>query len=88
MKDTPGAANSMLAAASSLFTWSFKDLELEDLRNPAIGIEHFATKKRERFLTPEERQRLQAVIAAGLKIPRPGRATCTSQACGPSICSR
>ena len=69
MKDTPGAANSMLAAASSLFTWSFKDLELEDLRNPAIGIEHFATKKRERFLTPEERQRLQAVIAAGLKIP-------------------
>ncbi len=69
MKDTPGAANSMLAAASSLFTWIFRELELEDLRNPAIGIEHFATKKRERFLTPEERQRVQAVIEAGLKIP-------------------
>ena len=68
MKDTPGAANNMLATASSLFTWIFADLELEDLRNPAFGIEHFPVKKRERFLSPEERQRVQAVIDAGLKI--------------------
>ena len=67
MKKTPGAANNMLATASSLFTWIFKELELEDLRNPAQGIEHFPVKKRERFLSPEERQRVQAVIEAGLK---------------------
>jgi hypothetical protein len=88
MKETPGAANNMLATASSLFTWIFKDLELEDLRNPAFGIEHFPVKKRERFLTPEERQRVQAVIDAGSRSPRAARATCTSPACGRSTCSR
>ena len=69
LSNTPGAANNMLATVSSLFTWIFKDLEIDDLRNPAFGIEHFPTKKRERFLSPEERQRLQAVIDVGLKIP-------------------
>jgi integrase/transposase len=70
MKDTPGAANNVLATTSSLFTWIIKDLELKDMLNPAFGIEHFPVKKRERFLTAEERQRLQAVINAGLKIGR------------------
>ena len=68
MKDTPGAANNALATTSSLYTWIIKDLELKDMLNPAFGIEHFPVKKRERFLSPEERLRVQAVIDAGLKI--------------------
>jgi integrase/transposase len=69
LSETKAAANSVLGTISSLFTWIYKDLEIEDLRNPAFGIERFPLKKRERFLTPEERQRVQAVIDAGLKIP-------------------
>ncbi|MBL9100919.1 MAG: tyrosine-type recombinase/integrase [Myxococcales bacterium] len=69
LSKTPAAANSVLGTISSLFTWIYEDRELPDLRNPAFGIERFPLKKRERFLTPEERQRVQAVIDAGLKIP-------------------
>jgi hypothetical protein len=69
LSETKAAANSVLGTISSLFTWIYKDLEIEDLRNPAFGIDRFPLKKRERFLTPEERQRVQAVIDAGLKIP-------------------
>jgi len=68
LSETKAAANSVLGTISSLFTWIYKDLEIEDLRNPAFGIDRFPLKKRERFLTPEERQRVQAVIDAGLKI--------------------
>lgn len=68
IKDTPGAANNALATMSSLYSWIIKDLELRDMLNPAFGIEHFPVKKRERFLSPEERQRVQAVVDAGLKI--------------------
>ena len=69
LSETKAAANSVLGTISSLFTWIYKDLEIEDLRNPAFGIDRFPLNKRERFLTPEERQRVQAVIDAGLKIP-------------------
>jgi integrase len=72
MKDRPGAANNVLATTSSLYSWILRDLELRDMHNPAFGIDHFPVKKRERFLSPEERQRVQAVIEAGLAIP-PGR---------------
>jgi len=67
LKDTPGKANNLLMTASSLFTWILKDLDIDDGHNPAHGIEHFPTKKRERFLTPEERQQIQMVIDKGLK---------------------
>ncbi|MBL9101593.1 MAG: transposase [Myxococcales bacterium] len=69
LSKTKAAANSVLGTISSLFTWIYKDRDLPDLRNPAFGIERFPLTKRERFLTPEERQRVQAVIDAGLKIP-------------------
>ncbi|MCY0994763.1 hypothetical protein OV203_46990 [Nannocystis sp. ILAH1] len=39
------------------------------MRNPAHKVNRFAIPERERFLTPEERQRVQAVLLAGLKIP-------------------
>lgn len=71
MKDRPGAANLMLCVISSLYTRITEDWELADIRNPAHKIRHFTIPERERFLTPEERQRVQAVILAGLKIPAP-----------------
>jgi len=70
LKDTPGKANNLLMTVSSLFTWILKELEVEDGYNPAHGIDHFPIKKRERFLTPEERQRVQVVIDKGLKTSR------------------
>ncbi len=72
MKDRPASANYAVCVLSSLFTRIIFDWELADMRNPAQGIKRFALPKRERFLSPEERQRLHAVIEAGLKIP-PGR---------------
>ena len=69
MRDRPGAANNMLAIVSSLYSRIIEDWELAEIRNPARGIRHFPMRKRERFLTPEERQRLDAVIQAGLRTP-------------------
>lgn len=69
MKDRPGAANNMVLVVGSLYTRSIEGWEMADIRNPAHGIRHFPMKKRERFLTPEERQRLHAVIQAGLRLP-------------------
>ena len=72
MKTRPGAANNMVLVISSLYTRIINDWELAEMRNPARGIRPFSIQTRERFLTPEERRRLHAVIQAGLKIP-PGR---------------
>ena len=69
MKDRPGAANNMVLLMGSLYTRIIDDWELADMRNPAHGLRHFPIRKRERFLTPEERQRVNAVIQAGLKTP-------------------
>lgn len=69
MKGRPGAANNMVCVISSLYTRIIEDWELSDMRNPAQGVRHFAMQKRNRFLTPEERQRVHAVIQAGLQIP-------------------
>ena len=69
MKTRPGAANNMVLVISSLYTCIIEDWELADIRNPAHGLRHFPMMKRERFLTPEERQRVHAVVQAGLKLP-------------------
>lgn len=70
MKDRPGSANNMVMVVASLYTRIIEDWELAaELRSPAHGIKLFPMRKRERFLTPEERQRLHVVIRAGLKIP-------------------
>jgi integrase/transposase len=65
----PAAANHMVCVISSLYTRIVEDWELADMRNPAHKVKKFIIPERERFLSPEERQRVQAVIAAGLKIP-------------------
>lgn len=69
MRDRPGAANNVLAVLSSLYGRILEDWEMAEIRNPTRGIKMFPMRKRERFLTPEERQRLHAVIEAGLKLP-------------------
>jgi integrase/transposase len=70
MKDRPGAANNMVMVFASLYARIIEDWEIApDMRNPAHGCMLYPMPKRERFLTPEERQRLHAVVQAGLKIP-------------------
>jgi integrase len=70
MKATPGAANNMVMVIASLYARIIEDWQLApDMRNPAHGCRLFPMPKRERFLTPEERQRLETVIQTGLKIP-------------------
>ena len=71
MKDRPGAANNMVMVCASLFTRIINDWELApDMRNPAHGVKLYPMRQRERFLTPEERQRLRAYVQAGIKAPR------------------
>ncbi|MDC0672233.1 tyrosine-type recombinase/integrase [Nannocystis radixulma] len=62
-------ANYVLCVLGSLYTRIIEDWELVELRNPAQKIKRFTIPQRERFLSPEERRRVQAVILAGLKIP-------------------
>ena len=71
MKDRPAAANNMVMVCASLFTRIINDWELApDMRNPAHGVKLYPMRQRERFLTPEERQRLRAYVQAGIKAPR------------------
>jgi integrase len=61
MKKTPYAANRTLALLSKMFSLAVKWEWLD--RNPAKGIERYVEEKRERFLKPDEIQRLsQALI--------------------------
>lgn len=69
MKDRPGAANNVVVIISSLYTRIVEDWELAEMRNPARGVRLFTLKTHERFLTAAERQRVQAVIEAGLRTP-------------------
>lgn len=69
MKARPGAANSVLCVIGSLYRKIIEDWQLADMRNPAHRVRHFPLRRRERFLTPEERRRLHDVIQAGLQVP-------------------
>jgi integrase len=61
----PGAANRALALVSVIMTnaerWGLRDTR----SNPCHRMEKFAERKMERFLSPEERARLDAVLAEG-----------------------
>ncbi len=72
LRKTPGSANYVLCVLGSLYRRIIVDWELSTMRHPTAGIKRFTMKTRERFLTPEERQRVHEAIQAGLKIP-PGR---------------
>ena len=60
MKKTPIAANRTMALLSKMFAlaiqWEWTD------RNPAKGIERYPEERRERFLSPDEIQRLSAAL--------------------------
>lgn len=53
----------------SLYSRIIKDWELADIRNPTSGVRRFKIRNVERFLTPEERQRLESVLQRGLRLP-------------------
>ena len=83
MRDTPGAANKVIGVLSRLFSYA------EDLgwrasgTNPCRGVRKNPEKKIERFLTADERQRLEAALtaAASTGIKRKGHVDATAVAC-------
>ncbi|MFY0537856.1 tyrosine-type recombinase/integrase [Nannocystis pusilla] len=71
MKDNKAAADYVLCVLGSLYSRIIEDWELADIRNPVDGARRYGSREVERFLTPEERRRLQTVLEAGLRL-RPG----------------
>jgi integrase len=63
--ETPYQANRALAFVSAVWNWASKEGEVALADNPAMGIERYEEKKRERFLTSEELSRLGAALAEG-----------------------
>lgn len=62
-RETPFAANRALAAWSKMFTWAAARGLVPEGHNPARGIERYREERRERFLTPNELERLGAALA-------------------------
>jgi integrase len=62
--EAPILANQVLAAASAIFTWAFRE-ELVKV-NPCIGIERNATNERERILSDSETPKFWTAFDAGL----------------------
>jgi hypothetical protein len=53
----------------SFYTRIIEDWELAVIRNPTSRLKRFKLKKRERFLTPEERRTLHEVMLVGVRTP-------------------
>ncbi|MCA9691803.1 MAG: site-specific integrase, partial [Myxococcales bacterium] len=63
MRDTPCAANKSVRVLSHMFTKAIEwGLIPHTHRKPTDNIRMFRERRRERFLTPEERRRLEAVL--------------------------
>ena len=62
LKDRPFLANRTLAVVGSLYSWAAKQRLASEGFNPAARIEKFREDRRERFLTPEELERLGGAI--------------------------
>ena len=69
LKSTPAKANYVLCVLGSFYTRIIEDWELANIRNPTARLRRFKVKKRERFLTPEERRALHDVMVAGVRTP-------------------
>jgi integrase len=65
LAETSYAANRVLALISSLWNWAARRDEVSFADNPAKGIERFAERKRERFLTTTELARLGEALSKG-----------------------
>jgi integrase len=70
LADRPGVADYVVCVVGSLYSRIIDDWELADIRNPASGVKRFGSRRRERFLSPAERQAVLAEIEAGLRVPR------------------
>ena len=70
LSDRPGLADYVLCVLGSLYTRIINDWELSEMRNPTAGIRRFGSRKVERFLTPEERRRVDEVFESAQSIPR------------------
>jgi len=68
---TRGTADYAVAVLGSLYTRIIEDWELSEMRHPCAGIKRFGSRRVERFLSPDERRAVEAVIKRGLRI-RPG----------------
>ena len=67
LKSMPCAANYMRCVLSVMYSkWELWDRT--SYRNPAEAVQRFEEREVERFLTPEERQALERVLAAAEKI--------------------
>src|SRR5688572_16121843 len=72
LKHIKGSANYVVCVVGSLNTRIIDEWKLSTMHNPNHKIRLFKMKKRERFLTPEERQHVEETLLRGLQIP-PGR---------------
>jgi integrase/transposase len=69
LKSTPAKANYVLCVLGSFYTRIIEDWELANIRNPTGRLRRFKLKKRERFLTPEERRAVHDVMVVGVRTP-------------------
>lgn len=69
LKEIPGVANYTLCVISSMYTRAIRDWELMGGANPAHRVPKFRIDPVERFLTPEERRAIDAVIREGRATP-------------------
>lgn len=71
MKDTPSIANSTLAVIGSMYSWADRHGYVPEGFNPAARIPKFKERKRERFLSVEELERVGAALREGETIGIP-----------------
>lgn len=65
ISERPFLANRALAVVASMYSWAGKHGLAEEGFNPAARVEKYVERKRERFLTSEELERLGAAIREG-----------------------
>jgi len=75
LSSSRGTADYAVCVLGSLYTRIIEDWELSEMRNPCSGIKRFGSRRVERFLSPEERRAVEAVIERGLQLrpANPGR---------------
>lgn len=69
----PAAGDYVLCVLGSMYTRIIRDWELADMRNPVSNTKRFGSRRVERFLTPEERRTLEAVLHQGVRMKTSSR---------------
>jgi len=71
MRSTPYQANAVLTTLSSIYGRAIEwEVLPPNFLSPTRGVRKFPTKSRERFLSPDERDRLEARLDHGLELPK------------------